>query len=179
MRRSIRSASPSSRRSRRDRRVRSCASTSAGVRPSCATRHLPASAAHDAARIQLMNVIDKPRPYASVLRESVEDDHVREQKPRPSAWQHERMLIREAVDADWPAIFPIFDAIVSEGKTYAYPESLSSEEAKAMWMLAPPGRTVVALDDGDDNDAITGTATMGPNRPGRGSHIATASFMVN
>src|SRR5437764_492775 len=89
------------------------------------------------------------------------------------------MLIREAVDADWPAIFPIFDAIVSEGKTYAYPEGLSSEDAKAMWMLTPPGRTVVAVDNEDGNDVIVGTATMGPNRPGRGAHIATASFMVN
>src|SRR4051812_1714609 len=42
-------------------------------------------------------------------------------------------------------------------------------------MLKPPGRTVVAAED----DAIVGTATMSPNRPGRGSHIATASFMVD
>jgi GNAT superfamily N-acetyltransferase len=42
-------------------------------------------------------------------------------------------------------------------------------------MLPPPGRTVVAVDDG----VVVGTATMGPNRPGRGSHIATASFMVD
>ncbi len=85
------------------------------------------------------------------------------------------MLIREAVERDWPAIYPIFDAIVAEGKTYAYPEQLTSEEARAYWMLHPPGRTVVAIDEDD----LVGTATMGPNRPGRGSHIATASFMVD
>src|SRR3954463_3756375 len=85
------------------------------------------------------------------------------------------MLIREATDKDWPAIFPIFDAIVRGGKTYAYPEALSSADAKALWMPGPPSRTVVAVDD----DAVVGTATMGPNRPGRGSHIATASFMVD
>jgi GNAT superfamily N-acetyltransferase len=34
----------------------------------------------------------------------------------------------------------------------------------------------VVLVDGDD---ILGSATMGPNRPGRGSHIGTASFMVS
>src|SRR4051794_34320036 len=85
------------------------------------------------------------------------------------------MLIRDATDDDWPAIFPIFDAIVSEGTTYAYPEGLSPTEAQALWMPGPPSRTVVALDD----DVVAGTATMGPNRPGRGSHIATASFMVD
>jgi L-amino acid N-acyltransferase YncA len=41
-------------------------------------------------------------------------------------------------------------------------------------MATPPGRTVVAT----DGDVVLGTATMGPNRPDRGSHIATASFMV-
>jgi L-amino acid N-acyltransferase YncA len=85
------------------------------------------------------------------------------------------VLIRDASRDDWPAIFPIFDAIVQEGRTYAYPEDLSSEAARTYWMTPPPGRTVVATDDG----TILGTATMGPNRPGRGSHIATASFMVD
>ena len=36
------------------------------------------------------------------------------------------------------------------------------------------GRVVVAELDG----TVVGTATMGPNRPGRGGHIATGSFMV-
>src|SRR6202035_1032695 len=39
----------------------------------------------------------------------------------------------------------------------------------------PPGQTVVAV----DGPAIVGSAKMGPNRPGRGSHVATASFMVD
>jgi L-amino acid N-acyltransferase YncA len=84
------------------------------------------------------------------------------------------VLIRDATDSDWPAIYPIFSAIVAEGRTYAYPIDLPSDEAKALWMSPPPGRTVVAIQD----DVVVGTATMGPNRPGRGSHIATASFMV-
>lgn len=85
------------------------------------------------------------------------------------------MVIRDATDGDWPEILPIFTAVVSEGRTYAYPENLSSDAARDLWMAEPPGRTVVAVED----DAITGTATMGPNRPGRGAHIATASFMVH
>ena len=85
------------------------------------------------------------------------------------------MLIRDAVVDDWSAIYPIFAAVVAEGRTYAYPEGLSSDDARALWMMPPPARTVVAIED----DAVVGTATMGPNRPGRGSHIATASFMVD
>ena len=42
-------------------------------------------------------------------------------------------------------------------------------------MEEPPGLTVVAV----DSDEILDSAKMGPNRPGRGSHVATASFMVD
>jgi GNAT superfamily N-acetyltransferase len=42
-------------------------------------------------------------------------------------------------------------------------------------MEQPPGRTVVAC----DGQAVVGSAKMGPNRPGRGAHVATASFMID
>ena len=42
-------------------------------------------------------------------------------------------------------------------------------------MEPPPGRTVVAL----DGPIVLGSAKMGPNRPGRGAPVATASFMVD
>lgn len=63
---------------------------------------------------------------------------------------------------------------MAEGETYAYPETLTSEEGKALWIEGPPGETVVALVDG----VLLGTAKFGPNRPGRGSHVSTASYMV-
>ncbi|GGQ77778.1 N-acetyltransferase [Couchioplanes caeruleus subsp. azureus] len=80
-----------------------------------------------------------------------------------------------ATDRDWPAIFPFFSAIVEAGETYAYPLGLGTDEARALWMEPPPGRTVVAVAGG----AVLGSAKMGPNRPGRGAHIATGSFMVD
>jgi L-amino acid N-acyltransferase YncA len=84
------------------------------------------------------------------------------------------MRIREATDADWPRIWPVFREVVQAGETYAYDPNLSSEQARRLWLVPAPSRTVVALDD----DELLGTATMGPNRPGRGSHVGTASFMV-
>jgi len=86
------------------------------------------------------------------------------------------VLIREAQLADWDAIFPFWAAIVAAGETYAYPEGLSSEDARGLWMEPPPGHTVVAVDDGG---TVVGSAKTGPNRPGRGAHVATASFMVD
>jgi GNAT superfamily N-acetyltransferase len=66
---------------------------------------------------------------------------------------------------------------MAEGRTYAFPENQTLEEAMAWWMEQPPGQTIVAVDN--DNDEILGSAKMGPNRPGRGQHIATASFLVD
>ncbi len=85
------------------------------------------------------------------------------------------MILRPATDADWSQIWPFFDVIVKDGQTYAYPEDLTSDSAKALWMEPAPGRTVVAIED----DVVLGSAKMGPNRPGRGAHVATASFMVD
>ena len=84
------------------------------------------------------------------------------------------MLIREYTNADWPSVWPIFQEVVNAGDTYANDPRWSSEQARGVWVEAPPGRTVVAC----DGSSVLGTAKMGPNRPGPGSHVATASFMV-
>jgi L-amino acid N-acyltransferase YncA len=85
------------------------------------------------------------------------------------------VTIRPATDGDWPRIWPFFREIVDAGETYAYPEGMTMESARPWWIEEPPGSTVVAV----RADAVTGSARMGPNRPGRGSHVATASFMVD
>ena len=91
------------------------------------------------------------------------------------------MLIRVAADTDWPQVWPFFSRIVAEGKSYAFPDDLTLETARPWWMEPPPGRTVVAVTDGTDGPegTVLGSAKMGPNRPGRGAHVATASFMVD
>jgi L-amino acid N-acyltransferase YncA len=83
-------------------------------------------------------------------------------------------VIRPATEADWAAIWPVFRDTVAAGETYAYPEDLSSQAARELWLERSPGRTVVLEHDGE----VLGTAKMGPNRPGRGDHVGTASFMV-
>lgn len=84
------------------------------------------------------------------------------------------MLIREYTDADWSFVWPIFHEVVASRDTYVYDPEWSSDEARKVWVEVPPGHTVVACED----SRIVGTAKMGPNRPGPGSHVATTSFMV-
>ena len=84
------------------------------------------------------------------------------------------MIIRRAVAEDWPQTYRFFTEIVAAGESYTYPDALSSEEARTLWIEQPPGQTIVATDE----DIVLGSAKMGPNRPGRGAHVATASFMV-
>ncbi len=93
-----------------------------------------------------------------------------ESTERPS-----RMVIRPAESDDWPRIWPFYAQIVTAGETYAYPDPPDFEAARALWMEAQPGHTVVAVEDG----VVVGSAKIGPNRPGRGAHVATASFMVD
>jgi L-amino acid N-acyltransferase YncA len=85
------------------------------------------------------------------------------------------VIIRAATDDDWPKIWPFFAAIVDAGETYAFPTDLTLATAAPWWMEQPPGQTVVAV----EGDVVLGSAKMGPNRPARGAHVATASFMVD
>lgn len=84
------------------------------------------------------------------------------------------MQIREATEADWPAIWGIVEPVVRAGETFTYPREADEALGRALWMLAPPGVTLVAVGDG----RVLGTAKTGPNQMGPGSHVATASFMV-
>ena len=63
------------------------------------------------------------------------------------------MTIRPATEADWAQIWPFFREIVADGETYAYPEELTSEQARALWFGQQ--HAVVLEEDG----AILGSAT--------------------
>jgi GNAT superfamily N-acetyltransferase len=84
--------------------------------------------------------------------------------------------IRQATPVDWEAIWALMRPIVAAGETFSWPRDIGEPEARARWMLEPPGRTLVAL---DADARIVGTAEMGPNHGGPAAHVATAGFMVD
>lgn len=84
------------------------------------------------------------------------------------------MTVRPITASDWPFVVSLILDTVAAGETYSYPLDLDADGARALWQAGPNGQTVVAELDG----RVAGTATMGPNRPGRGAHVGTASFMV-
>jgi len=86
------------------------------------------------------------------------------------------MLIRDATAQDWPAIWPFLRKIAAAGETFTLDRDIGELEAWAMWMLEPPGRTVVAV--GSDG-TVLGSAKMNPNQNGPGAHVASASYMVD
>jgi GNAT superfamily N-acetyltransferase len=86
------------------------------------------------------------------------------------------MEIRETLESEWETIYPIFRAVVDAGTTYAYPSGLSSDEARALWMEGPPGRTLLAIEDGD----VLGTASfmVTPEFQGRGVGRALGEYVI-
>ena len=82
--------------------------------------------------------------------------------------------IRDAASDDWPAIWSIVHEVVVAADTFPYDPEITEDEGRALWMVASPGRTTVAV----DGAAVYGTANMYANRAGPGAHVASASFMV-
>ncbi len=93
----------------------------------------------------------------------------------------EAVLIRDATPDDWAAIRPFFRTIMGAGQTYTWPRDAPEHECRAMWMLDAPGATFVAVDaDGPGGrERVLGSAKSNPNHRGPGSHIASASFLVD
>jgi L-amino acid N-acyltransferase YncA len=85
-------------------------------------------------------------------------------------------LVRDAIEQDWPAIWPFFHSIVAAGETFGYDRDLSDAQARAIWFSAPPSRTTVAVDAAG---VVLGSAHMHANHGGPAAHIASASFMVD
>jgi GNAT superfamily N-acetyltransferase len=82
--------------------------------------------------------------------------------------------IRDFSEPDWAQVWAIVRDVVRAQDTFPYDPAMTEQEAREMWIEKPPDLTVVAVDD----ERVLGTAKMGANRPGPGSHVSTASFMV-
>ncbi|HEV3384593.1 MAG TPA: N-acetyltransferase [Gemmata sp.] len=83
------------------------------------------------------------------------------------------ITIREATEADWPAIWAIFQIIAAEGDVFAYDESTTEVVARKLW-FDPPVVCFVAEEDG----RVVGSYFLRTNQPGRGSHVANGGYMV-
>lgn len=84
------------------------------------------------------------------------------------------MIIRPATPADAAAIWRIFQAVVAPGDTYSFTRETTERDAVA-YFLGAGITSYVAEEDGH----VVGMYKLIPNRIGRGSHVANASFMVD
>lgn len=84
------------------------------------------------------------------------------------------LLIRIATDEDFATgVWPIFEAIVREGKTYAIDVDATAEQAYQLWMKKPR-QTFVAEEDG----LILGTYYIKTNHDGNANHVCNCGYMV-
>lgn len=84
-----------------------------------------------------------------------------------------QLSVRRATNADWPAIWRIFHAVVAVGDTYAYAPDTTESDARRIWTAAP-ALAYVAVQDA----SVLGTYCLRPNQTGLGDHVANAGFMV-
>lgn len=84
------------------------------------------------------------------------------------------VTVRDATAEDWPAIWPIVEAVVRAGETYTLPRDMAEGDARAFWMRAAPAVVLVAV----DGDTVLGSAKILANQMGPGAHVANGSFMV-
>ena len=84
------------------------------------------------------------------------------------------MHIRAAVAGDFDAIRRISEAVVAGGDAYVIDPGSPPEDTRAYW-LGPGVVCFVAV----DADEVVGMYRLVANWPGRGSHVANASFMVS
>lgn len=86
------------------------------------------------------------------------------------------MRFRDATAEDWPQIWPFLRRAIIEGTTLTWDPGTDEVSARAHWMHEPPGRTIVAV---DDDGRVVATSETHPNKPGPGSHVANAGFLVD
>jgi L-amino acid N-acyltransferase YncA len=83
------------------------------------------------------------------------------------------LVLRRATDADWPAIWAIFRAVIATGDTYAYPPDMPEDDARRAW--TGPGLATYVAERGGD---VVGTYVLKANQPALGAHVANAGYMV-
>ena len=84
------------------------------------------------------------------------------------------LTIRAAdAEGDWPAIWPILEAVVRPGEVYAVDRDIDEAAGRAYW-FAPGHQVFVAEDQG----RILGSYYIRRNQAGGGSHVANCGYMT-
>ncbi len=84
------------------------------------------------------------------------------------------MEIRRAVEAEFAAMWPIFQTVIASGTTYIFAADTSYADGFAFWF--GPGATSYVAEDGG---RVVGMYKFAANHRDRGSHVANAAFMVD
>jgi L-amino acid N-acyltransferase YncA len=84
------------------------------------------------------------------------------------------MQIRRAVESDFAAMWPIFQAVIADGATYVFAADTGYADGFAFWFDSGAA-SYVAEEDGK----IAGMYKFVANYRDRGSHVANAAFMVD
>jgi L-amino acid N-acyltransferase YncA len=84
------------------------------------------------------------------------------------------LIVRPARSGDEPAVLRIARELVEDGTTYTFAPETTDAQLEAYW-LSPGGRNFVAERQGE----IAGCYVLRPNQPGRGAHVANASYAVS
>lgn len=82
--------------------------------------------------------------------------------------------IRRYTEKDGDELWRILEPVIERGDSFAYESDASKTEVLAEW-CAPGKEVFVAEAEG----RIAGSYHLKPNQPGRGSHIANASYVVS
>jgi L-amino acid N-acyltransferase YncA len=85
------------------------------------------------------------------------------------------VTIRRANEEDAEALQAILNEVIEDGTAFVADVAKNVEETKEMW-LAPLAESYVACDEASGE--IVGAYYFKPNFPGRGSHVANATYMV-
>jgi L-amino acid N-acyltransferase YncA len=83
--------------------------------------------------------------------------------------------IRPALEADFDAMWAIFQELIANGDTYYFAADTSREDCHAYW-FGPGVQSFVAT---LNRERLLGMYRLIPNQRDRGAHVANASFMVS
>jgi ribosomal protein S18 acetylase RimI-like enzyme len=82
--------------------------------------------------------------------------------------------IRAYETKDWSALWPILEATVAGGDSYAFSPNSSEADLHKVW-IETPSVVFVAL---DSSEKLVGSYFIKPNQPGLGSHVCNCGYVV-